>query len=261
MGKSSKGFSLLLVVILAISSSMIIESAFAQSSILLTVDPSIAVPQFTVTLADHSYDVPPVSTTTTDPYTGKQITTTEQGHHIENKTVDVSITNRPFVPKSYQNIETVNLYYDVRFKGHYSDSWIELNQYDTDLNYLPKQSNTSFTVISIPQSNYPSDGFVDFQIRAVIAELHPTDITFHFGYWSYEASGWSNIETLSMIDGSVNVTVVPTPTITPTPIQTSIPTSSPFPTPTIPELPVALLIPLIFAVLLVVGLIARKQTD
>ena len=82
MGRTSKGFSLLLFCILAVSSLLIIQCADAQSI------PKPSVPDFTLRIVAHPYDV--AQTTTVDPYTGKTITT-EYGYHIENKSIEVTI--------------------------------------------------------------------------------------------------------------------------------------------------------------------------
>ena len=84
MGSISKGFSLLLVVILAVSSLMMVESAFAQSI------PKPSVPEFTVKIVAQPYDVP--TTTSIDSYSGKEII--HQGYHVENKSIEVKIKNQ-----------------------------------------------------------------------------------------------------------------------------------------------------------------------
>ena len=61
-----KCVTLLLIVILTSSSLMLIESVFAQSMF----EPSV--PEFTLEFVDKSYDVPPTTESTTDPYTIKQ---------------------------------------------------------------------------------------------------------------------------------------------------------------------------------------------
>jgi hypothetical protein len=172
---------------LALSSLILVESASAQSM------PKPSVPEFTVKLADHSYDVPPSTTTTTDPYTGKQTVTTQHGYHVENKTIDITIKNQPFVPPD----NLTNLYYDVRVKGHFGENWTELYSYSVDGgNGLRLQSASENTVISTPQ-DYPADGQVDFQVEAVIATIHPLCNT-NFAYWEYETSGWSNTQTITI---------------------------------------------------------------
>jgi hypothetical protein len=64
------------------------------------------VPDFTLRYVDNSYDVPPKTTTSTDPYTNEITTTTIPGYHVENKTVEAVIKN---------NIGASH--YNFRYKG------------------------------------------------------------------------------------------------------------------------------------------------
>lgn len=61
----SKGSAVILLAVLIIS--IIITSGFVCAS---TAKPSA--PEFTLKYVDNSYDVPPIATSTIDPYTGKQ---------------------------------------------------------------------------------------------------------------------------------------------------------------------------------------------
>ena len=164
-----------------------------------------SVPEFTVKLADHSYDVPPYDVPPTygiDQYTGKNVTIAEgchvEGYPVENKTIDITITNQPFVsPDEYTHFG-----YDVRVKGPFGESWTELypffeSQLDGGPWRLRFQSASENTVISIPQ-DYPSGGFVEFQVEAVIAIGHPLFPGAPFGYWSYLTSGWSSTQTITI---------------------------------------------------------------
>ena len=111
----SKTLSLALILILAVSSIIMVKPTFAQSI------PKPSVPQFTVNLADHGYDVPPSVTSTTDPYNGKTTTTTFPGYHYQNITVDVTIENQPFPATIDGN--TSNLYYNLRTKPQFGENW------------------------------------------------------------------------------------------------------------------------------------------
>jgi hypothetical protein len=151
--------------------------------------PKPSVPEFTVELADHSYIVP--SYTSPDPYTGEPIT--YPSYTVKNITIDITIKNQPFTPPD----SLTNLYYGVRIKGHFEDSWTERYYItnSTNGNFLRIQSATENTVISIPQ-DYPQ-GQVDFQVEAVIATAHIFSNT-NFGYWTWEASDWSNTQTITI---------------------------------------------------------------
>ncbi|HKM59471.1 MAG TPA: hypothetical protein VJY36_01215 [Candidatus Bathyarchaeia archaeon] len=192
---------------------------------LLTVKPACAqtVPEFAIALADHSYQVPPI--TTTDPYTGKS--TTQPGYTVENKTIDVTIKNQPF--------ET-NLYYNVRSKGHFGNAWTELYTISNNTleNTLIAESTSEYTNISIPQDNYPAGSQVDFQIEAVIATSNRLANT-PFGFWSWTTSGWS-----------------PTQTVT-------IPSPTPTSTSAVPEIPTSALLPLILFIFSVAVIVRHRK--
>ena len=112
MGNMGKGLALALVLVMAISSLslMIIKPAFAQSV------PTPSVPEFTVRFVDRSYDVPVTTTTTTDPFTGKQVTTSSGGYHVTNKTIDITINNQAYSSIDLGNGTIIQLYYLLRRK-------------------------------------------------------------------------------------------------------------------------------------------------
>ena len=153
--------------------------------------PKLSIPEFTVELGDHSYVVP--SYTSPDPYTGDPIT--HPSYTVENITIDITIKNQPFTPPD----SLTNLYYNIRVKGNFEQSWTELYEIsnNTPQNTLRIQSTSKNTVISVPQ-DYPSGGLVDFQVEAVIATAHPLPNT-NFGYWTWETSGWSNTQTIEIL--------------------------------------------------------------
>ena len=267
----AKSLALTFVMMMALSSLLRIEPTFAQTPTPTpyptTFSSTIAIPEFTIQLADHSYDAPPTTTTTIDPYTGQQITTTQPGHHVENKTIDFTIINQPHVSVFIQYQYGIDLYYDVRFKGHFGDTWTELHTYDESENLLPIATNSTYTPISIPQSNYSSNASVDFQIRAINGTIHADypGIVSPFAHWTYEASGWSNIETINMTDGSVSITPytnpTPTPTQTPEPTSPPTPTATPIstPTPAVPEMSWLAILPLMLSVFSVAMLVRHRK--
>jgi hypothetical protein len=166
--------------------------------------PKPSVPEFTIKLADHSYDVPPYDVPPTygiDQYTGKNVTISEgyhvEGYHVDNKTIDITITNQPFVsPDEYTHFG-----YNVRVKGPFGENWTELYPYTISQDVGPWnlrfQSASEDTVISIPQ-DYPSGGLVEIQVEAVIAIGHPLFYGAPFGYWEYLTSGWSSTQTIKI---------------------------------------------------------------
>jgi hypothetical protein len=151
----SKRPALLIIAILAVSSLIMVESASAA------IKPSI--PEFTVKLVVHPYDVP--ATYSTDPYTGENIT--HSGYHVENKTIEISIKNQPSVYG-----EDYTLYYNVRVKGSFENSWVELYSYsDSSPGNLPPKTESQYTVLSLP-ADYPPKAQVDFQVEAILVHSY-----------------------------------------------------------------------------------------
>jgi hypothetical protein len=146
MGKRA---ALLLIPILALASLIMVETVFAQP----IAKPSV--PEFTVKLVEHPYDVP--TTYSIDKYTGENIT--NPGYHVENKTIEISIKN----PPTFYGENNI-LYYNVRVKGHFEKNWTELQSYSA-------QSDSEYTVLSLPVY-YPPKAQVDFQVEAIIVHSY-----------------------------------------------------------------------------------------
>lgn len=152
MGKISKAFALLLVLIIAMS---ILTVAKAQN------DPSIpipAIPQFTLKITEHSLDIP--SSLSTDPYTGENIT--HPAEHYEWKTIDIAIKKQS---------HSYDLYFSVEMRGHFSQDWLPLGyvqQYDdnleTDLSYIPR--NQTYPPNSSGILDVPLGVQLDFRVKA-----------------------------------------------------------------------------------------------
>ena len=265
MGKIPKTSALILTLIIAISclTLLTVKPANAQTI------PKPSVPEFTLKFVDHSYDVPPTTTTTTDPYTGKQTTATQAGYRVYNQSIYVVIKNQPFTPYNDTNGHYINLAYAIHWKGHYGNSWNNLPNrtayYGAQdaLGYgtPPYGDNTTIVFgldwkenpIEIRAINrdfdydyflggVPVNGTVDFQIQAFIgySELVPIQpiLLNPNGYYQVvtgQSSDWSNIETITVADGSVSNSTSPNP--------------SPTPTPTVPELTWLAIIPLMASVL------------
>jgi hypothetical protein len=204
-------------------------SALAAAVLLGTVH-ATSVPEFTLKYVDYSYDVPPKTTTTTDPYTNETITTTTPGYHVENKTIQATINN---------NISAS--YYNFRYKGHYTNKW---NYYpfnpDSFRGYnlysaynaptYVAASDSDYTVILIyltylPES-IPEGGVVDVQMQALFGGYRqgevqsvftPGGATYNF-YFEGTTSDWSNTQAIT-IGESQTPTPSPLTTPTPTPYQ------------------------------------------
>ena len=209
----------MLFALLALSSLVMVGYALAQS----IARPSI--PEFTLKLVAHPYDVPEKTTTTIDEYTGKETTTTQPGYHVENKSIEIIIKNQ-YCSSSYY------LFYNVRHKGHYGEYWTEPFSYDSSAfnsGNLLSQSSSEYTVLSIP-AVYPFiDGVeVDFQLEALLWHNIEVWISDHPGVAGAEelghyetrlalhsTSGWSSTQTLTIEEFQT-----PSPEPTPTPTQT-----------------------------------------
>jgi hypothetical protein len=177
MGMSvRKGFALLLVLTLAVSSLIVVKLARASIA-----KPSI--PEFTVKL-------------------------------VENRTIDVAIKNQLFVP--YYNASSgwnISFYYNVRIKGGIIQDWTELylvedvpTQSDSEytvLSYALTGENTYILGDKIIE--FPAVAQVDFQVEAMIGYVHRVfnpNATNQLEMYPYvftgETSGWSNTQTLTI---------------------------------------------------------------
>lgn len=240
MARLGKYLTLCLILMLSVSSLLMATPTKAQTI------PTPAVPEFSVGVVDHSYDVPTNTTKTIDPYTGEEKTNIQPGYHVEKFTVDITIKNQPF--KS--DTELIDLFFNIRVKGHYEQNWTELFHITGGLNdnSLLRQSHNQFTVYSFFKQ-YPAHGVVEFQVKAFIA-VGKVDYG-PFGHWTWQESDWSPTQTITIGDDytsstfSSSITNTPYPSLSPVTTQTL----SPTPAPTVPEFPItASLFAVLFAV-------------
>jgi hypothetical protein len=241
--------ALTLLLLLSTLSLMIVESTLAQST------PTPAVPEFTLNVVSHPYNVPPTyATSTPNPYTGKTETIiTQPGHHVENKSVEMTIKNQLFASTLDESGNYTTLYYNFKFKGHYADEW----------NYWPRlgsgqahagASQTNYTVINFGLGTEEllwdipaSGGQVDFQVQAMIGHDNKFSYIENAGYpdhytaYSYiftgETSNWSNTQTITILTSS----------------------TSPSPTPSVPEYPLLVILPLFAAMSLIATKFLRRK--
>jgi hypothetical protein len=199
-----------------------------------------SVPEFTVKFVDHSYDVPP--TYGIDPYTGKNVMT-QAGYHVQDETIEVAIKNQPFTSYKDANGNFISLYYSVRMKGHFGDSWTypDYGYYyveGKEVNYVEANMSSDFTVITygLVGDNGTTDylcldisagGQADFQVQAFIGyDNRTTSMTAlgesHRDVFTGETSDWSNTQTLTIPASTSISTSSPSPTSTPD--QTTEPT-------------------------------------
>jgi len=153
-----------------------------------------SVPQFTVKLVDYSYDVSPSTTTTTDPYTGEKITTTNPGYYVENIQLEVTIKNQPFTPYIGENGRLYNLYYTVQVKGHFGENW-------QGLCYYVEQTDSQYTVATGSAQSYVAGSQLDFRVQAAAgyADGRAVQGVPPWIYFDADAtSNWSKIQTFTM---------------------------------------------------------------
>ena len=190
----SKVFLLLLVVILAVSSLIMFESAFAQTPTPSPIPiPKPSVPEFNLELIIS----PPES-------------------HFINKTIELSIKNQPSV-----------LAYNVRMRVN-DDNWRVL--YPNN-NSVPTQSEGEYTILSYSSGylgvenqynlgytsqNLPAGDKVDFQVQAMVGSIHRVfnpNFTNQLDMYPYvftgETSDWSNIRTITIPSSELS----PTPSV------------------------------------------------
>jgi hypothetical protein len=246
MKRVSRVVCLLFILILTLSSgSLTIKPISAQSI------PKPSVPEFTVKLVAHPYDVSP--STSIDPYTGKTITT-QQGYHVENKSIELTITNQDY-PYTYNGSECW-IAFNIRTKGHFGNQWTELFNFNRYFKYFlndfPTQTITQYTIINIPADTYALDSQIDIQIQAFPKYVTEIMIYPHIqgsgypekGYGLTEGSGWSNIKTINFSDDSVSVSTSPTP--------------NPTPTPSVPEFSWLTILPLLLSAPIVLAIIRKR---
>ncbi len=193
---------------------------FIGTSYAATPDPNApvpvpSVPEFTVTHADHSYDVPATTTSHKDPYTGKVTTETRPGYHVQNFTIDLTISNQAF-PSSIDG-HILGVRYFIESKGNFEDNWHHQEDIDT-------QSTSGYTIISIPANSFPAEGKVDFRIKAWLGFYTPGSNKgpgVPAAYLWPRESDWSSIKTINLADGSTSISPssTPNPTSPPTSIQ------------------------------------------
>ena len=155
------------MVILSISSLILVESASAQSA----TKPNV--PEFTLKYVDlGTYDVPPSTSPSTNPYTGETTNITISGYHVDNRTIELTIKNQPFT--SYEsNGQIINFFFNVRFKGYYVQNWTNL--YYTE-DYIVENYSSAYTKLSYSLGRIFGElnpkGQVDFQVEAIIGSVH-----------------------------------------------------------------------------------------
>lgn len=200
MSEVNKLLPLLLIAILAFSSLLTVKPANAQSI------PKPAVPEFTLKVVAHPYDVAPE--TTIDPYTG-ETKITNHGYHDENKSVEIKILNQAFTPYWLDSSQQqwIMLFYNITYKGHYEDTWQYYAIYGKEPFYF-SQSTSEYSIFSF--SPLPDEGQLDFRIQAQIGYYDYYYMPYKVYTFHGETSGWSNAQTITVTE--INPTLTPTDT-------------------------------------------------
>lgn len=187
---------------------------------------SPSIPEFTVQYIDNSYDVPP--TYGVDQFTGKTVITKE-GYHVDNKSIMFTVKNQPFAPYNDSSGNSIDIYYNFRFKGSFGDVWsfypfnldgrsaIAYNGYSWgtgDLSPKISQSSMDYTTTSINlmillsiasgytgSVSYPAGGQIEFQAQALVGTIdcEPSGLLAGSYYtFTGETSGWSETQTITL---------------------------------------------------------------
>ncbi len=245
MGKFGKTFALILILIIAISclTLLTLKPANAQSI------PTPTITEFTLRFVDSSYDVP--TTTSIDQYTGK--TVTNQGYHVENKSIELTIKNQPFTPYMQNGQFYISIFYNVKEKGNFAQNWTEI--YSAGRGYLiPDKGSYTMVSYSLTQNEFPfwdhvtNGGTIDFQVQALAGytyvERYSNDGQFlpNPGYYfEGQTSDWSNTQTITIPETSSS--------------------ASPTPTPTVPEFPALAILPLLLSIFSVAVVLRYRKAS
>jgi hypothetical protein len=210
----SKRATLLFIAILTVSTLIMVESVFAQSI------PKPSVPEFKLSYTNHIYDVPAA----TSQWSGEPIP--NSAYHVDYREVIIKVKNQPHDVNDIRE----QLYYNVRVKNHFSNTWTELRgrtstQYingtigtgtwyydsaDSEVTYIFINLNGPTNIIHT-STELAVGNQVDFQVKALIGYQDWENYTF-FG----EESPWRDTQTLTIAESQ---TPTPSPATT-TPYQT-----------------------------------------
>jgi hypothetical protein len=191
--------------------------------------PTPSVPEFTVRLVNNSYVTQPTTTTKIDPYTGEKSTVTTPSQYLfKDEYIEVQIENQAFTPYeiNYRNIDsrTVNLYFHVVSKGHFSEDWSVVADSTTQIENYTSQ----YTTIKLfAWQDIPSPAELDFRVQAIIGyrvhqfeperPIPPPNFPSVGFVINGTSSDWSNTQTLTIPvpTPSPNSTLSPEPTVEP----------------------------------------------
>lgn len=274
MSKTPKIFALFLIITIAMLSLtlFIVKPANAQTT------PTLSAPNFTVKFVDTSYNVP--ATYGTDSYTGKTVIISG-GYHIQNKSIELLITNQVFTPYTDSNGNYVSMYYNISVKGHFGNDWAYYDYYqgywyaNDGYQYLQASSQSTTTLTfeidgnndtsyQLPYSvhllnNFQEGSQLDFRVQAYIAYFThvPNPIIASPTYSPYSIV----VNTLGVSDWSESKTIiVPVSSNSPNQTPNSTISASLAPTPTVPELSWLVAVPLLVFGLSFAVIVRHRKT-
>ena len=239
MGSINKSFSLLLIVLLAVSSLIMAKPAFAQP----VPTPSFtgtppSVPIFTVQLGGPSINVP--TTYSLNSNTGQVVA--QIGYTNEYSYVVITIKNQPFTPFNDSQGNPISFYYNVQINtsNETGGGWLDIYQ---AYNGCPTQSTDSdYTNLSIGIEGQMgvlslAGFYLHIQVEANIGYIGREVVSSSSGQFlgvPYvfvgDTSGWSNTETVT-VPANMPLSASPAPasstsTLTPSPTLMSVSSAS-----------------------------------
>lgn len=196
---------------------LLVVATTAQFTVNAQTIPKPSVPEFSVRLVNNSYSTHPITTTTTDPYTGKQTTVTTPSQYLKDEYIEVSVKNQPFTPYSidYHNIDSrpVNLYFDVIAQGHFTTDKSIVDESQSQI----EDYNSQYTNFTLYRNEVPSPAVLDFKVRAIIGylvnqydpeeNLPPPEIHDPNFVVTGTTSSWSNPQTLTITSSNPSPSV------------------------------------------------------
>ncbi len=261
-----KSLTSILILVMVASSIIMAQNASAQTM------PKPSVPQFSIQVVDHSYDVP--TTYSTDSYTGKQITI--PGYHVDDIRVEGKIKNQHFTPYTIPNPNSTNsnldieFYYNISYKGHFGTEWRQLDGSE-DVDFLKQSYSSEFTDFNISRNDgidLQDGSQIDVRIKAVIGfETWGFVAAWPYRILNGEDSGWSSTLTITVSKNATSdnmyastIDSLPYPTLTsPQSLSTPTPTSSVSPTPTVPEFSILAVFALFAIIPVIIVMFVRKK--
>jgi hypothetical protein len=258
MSNISKSFTLILIIAISSLSLFMVRPANAQ-----TTTPALSIPQFTVSFVNRSFTTPAITTQTTDPFTGQQVTHTSGGQYVNNLTIDIKIQNPAYRSATLANGTVGQLFYSIHTKGHFAD-WTPVSTGGYSLtNVFASTSDYTVVTLIIASNDGLTDGNVyiqtggqeDFQVGANIGyqyEIYQGLVPLGETFASYADSGWSNIQTITIPTSSISV-IETSPTQAPTQSQT------PTPTPTVPEFSWLIILPLLLFMFSIIVIMKKRK--